>query len=171
MFLFLISIVVVCVGCTNNVVGLQNIPGDIVRGTGRDAGFNRVRTIQAHRVKSLVVTVPKGIKIDVGLGRCSGWRLTWKHTQTGKENNSCITYFSSVGAHIHVVPVWVTSSETTVCPDGFNFGSQCPATVKPPLIPSEKNTPNAFMAKLIWTKCVRTMNRSQRSLGSPKICE
>ena len=63
----------------------MNLPGDIVRRASRDAGFNGVRTIHAHRVKGLVVTVPEGIEVDVGLGSGSRAGLTWKHKQRERE--------------------------------------------------------------------------------------
>lgn len=52
------------------------LPGDIVWRASRDAGFNGVRAIHTHCVKGLVVTVSKGIEVDVGLGSCSGAGLT-----------------------------------------------------------------------------------------------
>lgn len=110
------------------------LPGDIVWWASRDAGFNGVGAIHTHCVKGLVVTVPKGIEVDVGLGSCSGSRLTWKHAHRKKEKTASVvtndTYSSFACVHSWVVPVCVTPSGTAVCPDGFNFGSQSPATVK-----------------------------------------
>lgn len=112
----------------------RRLPGDIVWWASRDAGFNGVGAIHTHCVKGLVVTVPKGIEVDVGLGSCSGSRLTWKHAHGKKEETASVvthdTYSSFACVHSWVVPVSVTPSGTAVCPDGFNFGSQSPATVK-----------------------------------------
>lgn len=58
---------------------LNRLPGDIVWWASRDAGFNGITAINAHRVKGLVVTVPKCIEVDVGLGSCSGAWRTWVH--------------------------------------------------------------------------------------------
>lgn len=71
-----------CHDCTwTNNTSVQYVPGNVVRWASRDAGFNGVGTIHTHCVKGLVFTVPKGIEVDVGLGRCSGSRLTWQRTK------------------------------------------------------------------------------------------
>lgn len=71
-----------------SVVDRQKLsPGNIVGRTRRDAGFNGVCAVHAHRVEGLVVAEPKGIEVDVGLGCCPGGRLTWKRNTTGGLNS------------------------------------------------------------------------------------
>ena len=119
-----------------------HLPGDIVRRASRDAGFNGVAAVHTHCVKGLVITVPKGIKVDISLGSCLRPRLTWRLTKNEKRTSlvtNNISYFSYSFMQICVVPVCVISSGTTLCPDRFKFGSQCPATVKHTLTHSVKN--------------------------------
>lgn len=79
------------------------LPGDVVRRASRDAGFNGVGAIHTHCVKGLV-TVPKGIEVDVGLRSCSGPGLTWKHTHTEKANifSSDKHYLFFLCTHAHL---------------------------------------------------------------------
>lgn len=106
----------------------RSSPGNIIRRTSRDAGFNGVCAVHAHRVEGLVVAEPKGIQIDVGLGRCPGGRLTWNITA---QKDSTVSAVADISRYSHAqLPNCIISSGTAVCTGGFEFGSKCPATVK-----------------------------------------
>lgn len=92
---------------------LCHLPGDVVRWASRDAGFNRVTTIQTHCVKGLVFTVPKGIEVDVGLRSSSGARLTWIHTNAMKTKKD--EFSSSNQGYLLLLPTHQPKPSTCRC--------------------------------------------------------